>query len=52
METIAASNPDLWIETGPGRVLSGLLKRIDRGQVSMAAGAPVELEQMAEAFNA
>jgi len=52
VETIAASAPDLWIEVGPGRVLSGLLKRIDRGQLSAAAGTPVELEQMVEAFNA
>jgi [acyl-carrier-protein] S-malonyltransferase len=51
VETIAAGDPDLWIEVGPGRVLSGLLKRIDRGQVSAAAGTPVELEQMVEAFN-
>jgi len=52
VETIAASDPDLWIELGPGRVLSGLLKRIDRDQVSTAAGSPVELENMLEAFNA
>jgi len=51
VETIAAGVPDLWIEVGPGRVLSGLLKRIDRGQLSAAAGTPVELEQMVEAFN-
>ncbi len=52
VEAMAASHPDLWIEVGPGRVLSGLLKRIDRGQTSAAAGTPVELEQMVEAFNA
>ena len=52
VETIAASDPALWIEVGPGRVLSGLLKRIDRDQDSAAAGSPVELEQMVEAFNA
>ena len=52
VETIAASDPDLWIELGPGRVLSGLLKRIDRDQVSTAAGSPVELENMLETFNA
>jgi [acyl-carrier-protein] S-malonyltransferase len=52
VETIAASDPDSWIEVGPGRVLSGLLKRIDRDQVSAAAGSPEELEQMVEAFNA
>ena len=52
VETIAASDPYLWIELGPGRVLSGLLKRIDRDQVSTAAGSPVELENMLEAFNA
>jgi [acyl-carrier-protein] S-malonyltransferase len=52
VEAMAASQPDLWIEVGPGRVLSGLLKRIDRGQTSAAAGTPVELEQMVEAFNA
>ena len=51
VETIAAGVPDLWIEVGPGRVLSGLLKRIDRGQLSAAAGTPVELEQMVETFN-
>lgn len=52
VEVMEASGPDMWIELGPGRVLSGLLKRIDRGQTSAAAGTPVELEQMVEAFNA
>jgi [acyl-carrier-protein] S-malonyltransferase len=52
VEAMAESQPDLWIELGPGRVLSGLLKRIDRGQKSAAVGTPGELEQMVEAFNA
>ncbi|MGW8281943.1 MAG: ACP S-malonyltransferase [Gemmatimonadota bacterium] len=52
IQTIAATAPDLWIEVGPGRVLSGLLKRIVPGQSSAAAGSPEELEQMVEAFNA
>ncbi len=39
METIARG-PDVWIELGPGKVLCGLLKRIDRQQESMSAGTP------------
>lgn len=52
IQTIAGTEPNLWIEVGPGRVLSGLLKRIVPGQSSAAAGSPEELEQMVEAFNA
>jgi len=50
--SLAAAEPDLWVELGPGRVLSGLLKRIDRSQESIAVGAPQEIELLVESLHA
>jgi len=50
--TLATAEPDLWLELGPGRVLSGLLKRIDRSQESIAVGTPHEIELLLERLHA
>ena len=36
--------PDRWLEVGPGRVLAGLLRRIDRTQTAQAVGDPAAVE--------
>lgn len=46
VERMAGYRPDRWLELGPGRVLSGLLRRIDRS----AASASVADVASAEAF--
>jgi len=51
VETIEAMRevgPDRWIETGPGRVLTGLLRRIDRSLVGEAVGSAAEVSAMRE----
>lgn len=52
METMAGFEPDLWIEPGPGTVLRGLLRRIDRGWTAVSASGPTEIEDLVEAFHA
>lgn len=46
------AEPDLWIELGPGSVLSGLLRRIERRRPVVAAAGPEEIEALVEAFHA
>lgn len=43
--------PDLWIELGPGAVLTGLLRRIERRRPVATAGSPEEIETLVEAFD-
>ncbi len=43
--------PDLWIELGPGAVLTGLLRRIERRRPVARAGTPEEIESLVEAFD-
>lgn len=55
VESIASmerSKPDLWIELGPGAVLTGLLRRIERRRPVAAASGPEEIEALVEAFHA
>ncbi len=55
VESVSAmkeAGPDLWVELGPGRVLSGLLKRIDRDLESVSAGGPEEIERLVEVLHA
>lgn len=55
VESIASMEqlePDLWIELGPGAVLTGLLRRIERRRPVAAAGSPKEIEALVEAFHA
>ncbi|MFW6088504.1 MAG: ACP S-malonyltransferase [Gemmatimonadota bacterium] len=44
--------PTLWIEPGPGSVLTGLLRRIERRRPVASAGTPEEIEALVEAFHA
>jgi len=46
-----AFEPDLWIELGPGAVLTGLLRRIERRRPVARAGTPEEIEALVEAFD-
>lgn len=55
VESIGAmedAEPDLWIELGPGGVLTGLLRRIERRRPVATAGGPAEIEALVEAFHA
>lgn len=55
VESIASmerSEPDLWIELGPGAVLTGLLRRIERRRPAATASGPEEIEALVEAFHA
>jgi [acyl-carrier-protein] S-malonyltransferase len=42
---------DVFVEVGPGKVLSGLLKRIDHFAVCLNADTPESLEKVREHFN-
>jgi len=55
VETIrkmAADGTELVLELGPGKVLTGLNKRIDKGLKSLAVFDPASLEAALEAANA
>jgi len=43
--------PDLWIELGPGSVLTGLVRRIERRRPVARAGSPEEIATLVEAFD-
>lgn len=43
--------PEYWVEVGPGRVLSGLLRQIDRGQTVLHAEDPKSVEKTAGAVS-
>jgi [acyl-carrier-protein] S-malonyltransferase len=40
VEAMGRTGPDRWLELGPGKVLTGLMRRIDRGAKVRAVGAP------------
>ena len=52
MQTLAEYEPGLWIEPGPGSVLRGLLRRIDRQWTALSASGPEEIDDLVEAFHA
>lgn len=52
IESMEAFEPDLWVELGPGGVLTGLLRRIARRRPVAAAGGPEEIAALVEAYHA
>ncbi len=44
VERMRAMGPDRWLEIGPGGVLSGLLRRIDRDLRAIAVGDPESID--------
>lgn len=44
VEAMSATRPDAWIEVGPSKVLTGLMRRIDRAADVRAIGGPDELD--------
>lgn len=52
VDAMAERTPGIWLELGPGRVLSGLLKRIDRDARALSAGEPAEIERLLEGLHA
>jgi [acyl-carrier-protein] S-malonyltransferase len=49
--TMESFAPDLWMEIGPGAVLTGLLRRIERRRPVARACSPEEIETLVEAFD-
>jgi len=48
MRTLVEMGCDGFVELGPGRVLSGLMRRIDRGRATHAVGDLASLEKLRE----
>jgi [acyl-carrier-protein] S-malonyltransferase len=48
VETLAADSVEEIVEIGAGRVLAGLVKRIDRTLPAISVGTPGEVEALAE----
>ncbi len=46
VQAMADTGPGLWLEVGPGKVLTGLMRRIDRAAVVRAVGTPEDLESL------
>jgi [acyl-carrier-protein] S-malonyltransferase len=46
VQSMIGTEPDLWLEVGPGKVLTGLMRRIDRSADVRAVGDPVELDAL------
>jgi [acyl-carrier-protein] S-malonyltransferase len=42
---------DLFVEVGPGQVLSGLIRRIDRSVTAVSVGDPASLEELEEVLS-
>lgn len=49
VETLLAEGCGRFLELGPGRILSGLVRQVDRGVEASAADSPEKLEQFAGA---
>jgi [acyl-carrier-protein] S-malonyltransferase len=45
------AGPDLWLEIGPGKILSGLMRRIDRSQTVTAVADPEGLADFLEEYS-
>ena len=46
VHAMAEYRPDRWLEVGPGRVLAGLLRRIDRARKAIAVGDPAAVDEL------
>lgn len=46
VESMKVTRPDLWLEAGPGKVLTGLMRRIDREADVRAIEGPGDLEAL------
>lgn len=46
VESMRGTAPDLWLEAGPGKVLTGLMRRIDRDANVRAVGGPDDLDAL------
>ena len=44
VQALAASGSTRFVECGPGKVLAGLVKRIDKSLDARAIGAPVDFD--------
>ena len=44
VESMIETKPELWFELGPGKVLTGLMRRIDRATDVRAIGGPEDLD--------
>jgi [acyl-carrier-protein] S-malonyltransferase len=52
VEALASAGAERYVELGPGRVLSGLVRQIIRGAETSSAGSPAELEALGSASDA
>jgi len=50
VEAMSGMGPEAWLEIGPGRVLSGLMRRIDRTAEVQAVGTTAEVEEVLESL--
>jgi [acyl-carrier-protein] S-malonyltransferase len=51
MRYLIAESTELFIEVGHGRILSGLMRRIDKGRKMMNVQDPGSISKMAEGFS-
>jgi [acyl-carrier-protein] S-malonyltransferase len=52
LETLLSDGVDLFVELGPGNVLSGLIRRVRKGTPCVSAGTPEDLDKVLEATQA
>ncbi|WP_031553255.1 ACP S-malonyltransferase [Parvularcula oceani] len=51
VQAMTADGTDIFVELGTGKVLSGLIKRIERGAGTVAVGAPDDIESWRDAIS-
>jgi len=50
MRRLLDAGIELFVEVGPGKVLSGILKRMDRDAVSLNCATPADIQKVVEAY--